>query len=81
MALVDTKSQILDEAGYSYSFDRMIYVNRPARKVFSMEFVDDNTEENLQRCIDEEPTADGWHFYFTSPPSDEIRHDLENALG
>jgi len=81
MALVDTKGQILEEAGYSYSFHRMIYLNRKARKVFSIEFVEDSTEENLQRCIDEDLAENGWHFYFTAPPSDDVRSDLENALG
>ena len=41
MGQVDRKEQILQQAGYAYSFDRMIYFNRRTKKAFSVEFVED----------------------------------------
>ncbi|HET6675024.1 MAG TPA: hypothetical protein VFG71_06780 [Nitrospiraceae bacterium] len=80
--VLDAKKRILEGAGYTYSFDRMIYFNRDAKKVFSIEFVEDHNEVELQRCINED-TEEGkreWHFYFTSPPSGAIRRELESVL-
>jgi hypothetical protein len=53
MARRDRKSEILRDAGYAYGFDREIYFNRVAKKVFSIEFVEDHSEEELKRCISE----------------------------
>ena len=81
MRTQDTKSQILEDAGYAYSFRRLIYVNLKARKAFSVNFVDDNREAELQKCIAEKPDGAGWQFYFTTPPSDAVRRELESVLG
>ena len=80
MRTQDTKSQILENAGYAYSFDRLIYVNLKARKAFSVDFVDDNREEDLQKCIAEKTRGAEWQFYFTTPPSDGVRRELESVL-
>ena len=81
MRTQDTKSQILEDAGYAYSFRRLIYVNRNARKAFSVEFIDDNREDELQKIIDEKTEGAKWQFYFTTPPSDGVRRELESVLG
>ena len=81
MRTIDTKSQILEDAGYAYSFRRLIYVNLRARKAFSVEFIDDNKEDELQKCIDEKTEGAKWRFYFTTPPSDGVRRELESVLG
>ena len=81
MRTQDTKSQILEDAGYAYSFHRLIYVNRNARKAFSLEFIDDNREDVLQKCISEKTGGAGWQFYFTTPPSSAVRRELEGVLG
>ena len=81
MRTIDTKSQILEDAGYAYSIDRLVYVNLKARKAFSVEFIDDNREDELQKCIAEKPEGAGWRFYFTIPPSDGVRRELESVLG
>ena len=51
MPATATKRQILGDAGYAYSFDRMIYLNRDARKAFSVEFVEDHSEGELEARI------------------------------
>jgi hypothetical protein len=80
MATAATKTRILENAGYAYSFDRMIYINRRTKKAFSFEFVDDHSEEVLRSCIDE-PTREGeWRFYFNSAPSEAVKRELETVL-
>ena len=79
----DIKSQILEKEGYAYSFDRRIYVNLSARKAFSFQFIDDNKEDELQKCISEKTGGAGWQFYF-SPSSLRLMRSgvsLEGVLG
>lgn len=75
-----TKDLILEEAGYSYNFDRAVYVNRHARKAFSIEFVEDHTDEQIQARIDEH-SGDDWKFYFNSDPAESVKCELEPVLG
>ena len=81
MRTVATKTQIFEDAGYAYSFDREIYVSRPARKVFSLEFIEDHSEDELEARI-KEPSPNGeWRFYFNTPPSDAVKRELSTILG
>ena len=81
MATLATKSKILEEAGYVYNFDRQAYVNRKAKKVFSVEFVEDHGEEEIKRRISEPTQTGEWRFYFNSEPSGAVRRELESVLG
>ena len=81
MLTVAGKKQVLEEAGYAYSFDRLSYINRDARKVFSLEFVQDNGEDKLKACINEPaPPAGEWRFYFNSPPSEGVKREFLRSL-
>jgi len=80
MATIDTKSQILKDAGYVYSFDREVYFNRGDKKVFSLEFVEDHSEAELQRYLNERRQGSEWRFYFNSPPSEAVKHELQGVL-
>jgi hypothetical protein len=75
------KRQLLQEAGYIYNFDRMVYVNRDAKKVFSVEFVEDHDEDNLRQKIAEMNEGAAWRFYFNSNPSKSVQEELEEVLG
>jgi hypothetical protein len=79
--LTESKTDILDEAGYAYSFDRQMYINRKARKAFSVEFVQDHSEDQIRKYIREQTDGQEWQFYFNSRPSDSVRHELESVLG
>jgi len=76
MLIVAGKKQVLEDAGYAYSFDRLSYINRDARKVFSIEFVQDHDEAELKRRIDEPTSRGEWRFYFNSPPSEAVKREL-----
>lgn len=76
------KQRILEDAGYAYIFDRLSYINREARKVFSIQFVDDHSEDELKKRISESTPSNGeWHFYFNSPPSEAVKLQLSTLLG
>jgi hypothetical protein len=81
LAALDAKQQVLDESDYVYNFDRAVYLNRNARKVFSVEFIEDNSAETLVECIAQPKDGSEWRFYFNSPPSESVRRQLEIALG
>jgi hypothetical protein len=79
--LTESKTDILDEAGYAYSFDRQMYMNRKAKKAFSVEFVQDHTEDQMRKYIRERRDGLAWRFYSNSPLSEAVRHELESVLG
>ena len=81
MPALETKIQILDSGGYRYNFDRMLYFNRSAKKAFSVEFIEDHDEVELEKCIHENTGAAEWHFYSNSPLSNSVRRELESVLG
>ena len=78
--LTESKTDILDEAGYAYSFDRAMYINRKNKKAFSVEFVQDHSEDRIRESIREHTDRTGWKFYFNADPSKAVRHELESAL-
>ncbi len=81
MGILATKIQVLEDAGYAYSFDRSIYLNRNARKVFSLEFVEDHSEAELEARINRPaPSTGEWQFHFNSDPSDAVKRDLLKIL-
>lgn len=80
MLTVESKKQILEDAGYAYSFDRLSYINRDVRKVFSIEFVQDHSEAELKACV-KEPTPPGeWSFYFNSSPSEGVKREFLRSI-
>lgn len=80
MTQLATKEQILRSSGYSYSFDRELYVNRSQRKAFSIEFIEDHSEKEIEQAI-QEPTKDEWRFFFVEDPSPAVQRELAKLLG
>ncbi len=76
MLTVVGKKQLLEDAGFAYSFDRLSYINREARKVFSLEFVQDHSEAEIKEFIDQSVPPGEWRFYFNSPPSEAVKREL-----
>jgi hypothetical protein len=69
MSTMDSKENVLRLAGFRYNFDRMSYVNRASKKVFSVEAVEDHSEDWLVERIREANDSGEWQFYFNEPPS------------
>src|SRR5262245_10577309 len=51
MTEIIEKEQLLESSGYRYHFDRMIYFNRSVRRAFSLEFVEDNSHQEIQKLL------------------------------
>ena len=75
------KRTLLENSGFAYGFDREVYYNLTTKKVFSIEFVEDHTPEELNKCIGEIVEGKDWRFYFNSAPSNSTKHELEEVLG
>jgi len=76
------KMQILEAEDYLYSFEREFYINRLERKVFSVEFIEDSSEERLRAALPTPgPLAGDWDFKFNTAPSPSVRRELVSILG
>jgi len=75
------KSDILERNGFVYDFSRGWYINENMKKIFSVQVVNKNTPEWLRKCIAEKLPDSDYEFYFTKPPSVELRKNLMNTLG
>ena len=73
---MDAKENLLRQAGFRYNFDRMSYVNRAAKKVFSVEYVEDKSEDLLMEKIRERNDSGEWQFYFNETPSPGVKRDF-----
>jgi hypothetical protein len=76
---MSAKGDLLTKNGYRYNFYRMAYINRAAKKVFSIEAIEDNPVEWLTAKMAERSNGD-WQFYFTEPPSQAVVRDFVAEL-
>lgn len=74
------KKQILKNNGYSYSFDRELYVNRSLKKAFSVEFIEDHSETEIEHLARSKSEGQKWHFFFNTKPSEATERKLANML-
>ncbi len=74
------KTPLLERAGYRYNFDRMMYINRDAKKAFSIEFVDDKPETEIIEKIQEPNEEADWRFYTSLPMSEGSKKELKRVL-
>jgi hypothetical protein len=81
LTTLETKQHILDAGGFAYNFDRAVYFNRKKKKIFSVEFVQDHDESELERRIREGNGGKEWQFYFNSgEPPEEVRREIEAVI-
>ena len=81
MTYLATKQHLLDSGGYAYNFDRQVYFNRSAKKIFSVEFIADHNEAEIEQSIRENTDARDWRFYFNSTPSESVKRQVVDSLG
>ncbi len=79
MTEMTDKEQLLESCGYRYHFDRMIYFNRSVRRAFSLEFIEDHSQHEVQKLLEIPATGD-WAFHFNGPVSDRVKRELAEAL-
>jgi hypothetical protein len=74
------KEALLTKAGFRYDLDRMGYLNRATRKIFSWEVLEERPKEWIVEKI-AEPNADGsWRFYTTRPLAPSVIELLVSEL-
>jgi hypothetical protein len=71
----------LDAGGYVYNFDREVYFNRSAKKIFSVDFLEEHDGAQIEQCIRESSDAREWRFYFNGAPSSSVKRQIVEALG
>ena len=73
------KAELLESRGYRYHFARMCYFNRAVKRVFSIEFFEERSLQEIQTLL-ETPSTNDWTFHFTKPSSDWCKQELARAL-
>jgi hypothetical protein len=73
---MDLKETLLRQAGFRYNFDRLSYINRAAKKVFSVDAVEDHSEDWILEKMRERNDSGDWQFYFNDPPSPGVIRDF-----
>lgn len=81
MRELSQKKEILEKANYRYNFSRDIYYNRGARKVFSLEAIEDHDSQWLSEKINTATVGDQWQFFFNTDPSEKIKAEILRELG
>jgi hypothetical protein len=72
---MNPKGELLEKNGYRYNFDRMVYINRAAKKVFSAAAIEDNNVEWLSEKMAEGTDGD-WQFYLNEPAPPAVVRDF-----
>jgi hypothetical protein len=77
------KEQILKKDGYVYNFDHAMYFNRKAKKIFSMDFIEDDSVsvQDIEERVREANSGTGWQIYFVGDLPDSVRRQVEASLG
>jgi hypothetical protein len=81
MTSLATKQYLLDSGGYSYNIDRQVYFNRSAKKIFSVDFLEDHEGPEIEQSINEKTDGREWRFYFNSPPPESVKRQVVESLG
>jgi len=66
------KEPVLRANRYRYDFDRMVYYNRTAKKAFSVEWLEEHTDDDLKRALAERNETNGWKIYMDARPSQAV---------
>jgi hypothetical protein len=72
--------RLLESSGYRYHCENMHFVNRTTKRVFSIEFVESHSLQEIRRVLEEVPATNEWIFHFNKPPSDWGKRDLIQEL-
>jgi hypothetical protein len=66
------KEALLTKAGFHYNIDRLAYLNRDARKIFSWQAVEERPKEWIAERIAEVNDDGSWKFYSSTPLSPSV---------
>ncbi|HEV7715561.1 MAG TPA: hypothetical protein VGO53_08190 [Steroidobacteraceae bacterium] len=73
------KADVLKTGGYRFDYGYCTYVNRRLKVIFSVEFTDSRSPEELEACIAEVAPRPEWQFFCLKPPLEATREELVAA--
>lgn len=74
----NSKAEILQEAKYRYASRHAIYFNKMAKKIFSLEAIEDHDAKWLKECIKKKDSE--WNFYFNNAPRENVKEEIIDYL-
>ena len=75
-----SKADIFDDGGYRYWVERMCYVNRATKKLFSIQWIDAHSEEEIVEKFAEPNDTGDWQFYLNEAPTPYVRNLVTDEL-
>ncbi len=75
------KDELLHSAGFRYSFRRMAYINTNAKKVVSVEALEEHSGDWLRQMIAQVNDSGDWLFYFDEPLPAAVKQAFLAELG
>jgi len=75
------KEQLLRTAGYYYDFYQMAYVNRKEKKIFSVEALEDHSEDWIRQRMAQPNDTGKWLFFMNQQPSPAVAKIIAARLG
>jgi hypothetical protein len=70
---------LLKAAGYRFECEFGTYFNRKMKVVFSAEFVDAHSVEEIGDCLKKIKPRKGWQFFSLQPLHRAVRKEIEAA--
>jgi hypothetical protein len=81
MTELATKEHVLKNAGYRYDSERRVYLNRESKTAFSLQFLEDNPDAEIESCLRNDLRSEKeWRFFFNEPPSAAVKSEVTNLL-
>ncbi len=59
----------------------MVYLNRAKRKAFSIDWIEDRSEQELREKMAEANRSETWQIYFNKKPSDAVLREFLAEVG
>jgi len=73
------KSDVLDAGGYVFDYYYGTYVNKPRKMLFSHQFVDAHSADELEAHIAKAVPDSKWQFFCLKEAAQSVREELETA--
>lgn len=73
------KADTLRAGGYFFDYHHGTYVNKKLKVIFSIQFADSRSAEDLAACIGKVVPRTEWQFFCLRPPLPAARAELEAA--
>jgi hypothetical protein len=76
MSPLEKKADLLDAARLFFDYWHASYVNKPKKMIFSHQFVDAHTTEELEEIIAKAVPTGEWQFFCLEQPSEYVKNKV-----